>query len=63
MWGRTLKEAMCRAAVEAGVSVVTPLEPVVAQTSLRRLATEEDVANCIIFRLSNSAAAITGQTE
>jgi enoyl-[acyl-carrier-protein] reductase (NADH) len=34
----------------------------VAQTSLRRLATEEDVANCITFLLSDKAAAITGQT-
>jgi NAD(P)-dependent dehydrogenase (short-subunit alcohol dehydrogenase family) len=61
-WGPTLEDGMARLAFEAGTTVDALLAPVREQISLRRFATDRDVANSIVFLLSDAARSITGQT-
>jgi NAD(P)-dependent dehydrogenase (short-subunit alcohol dehydrogenase family) len=61
-WGPTLEDGLAQMAATTGVSVETLVAPVREQIALRRFATDGDVANSIVFLLSDSARAITGQT-
>ncbi len=61
-WGPRLEEAMRDLARDAGTTVEELLAPVREHISLRRFATDGDVAASIVFLLSDRAAAITGQT-
>jgi NAD(P)-dependent dehydrogenase (short-subunit alcohol dehydrogenase family) len=61
-WGPTLEDGMARMVSDTGLTVEALLAPVRDQISLRRLATDRDVANSISFLLSDAAEAITGQT-
>ena len=61
-WGPTLEDGMARRASDTGLTVEALLAPVRDQISLRRFATDRDVANSISFLLSDAAEAITGQT-
>jgi NAD(P)-dependent dehydrogenase (short-subunit alcohol dehydrogenase family) len=61
-WGPTLEEGMAQLASTAGVPVETLVAPVREQISLRRFATDGDVADSVVFLLSDATKAITGQT-
>ncbi len=61
-WGPTLEVGMAATVAETGLSVETLLDPVRERISLRRFATDVDVAQSIVFLLGDRAAAITGQT-
>jgi NAD(P)-dependent dehydrogenase (short-subunit alcohol dehydrogenase family) len=61
-WGPALEDGMAAMAREAGTTPETLLAPVRDRISLRRFATDRDVANSILFLLSDAAGAITGQT-
>ncbi|WP_285031683.1 SDR family oxidoreductase [Mycolicibacterium sp. lyk4-40-TYG-92] len=62
IWGKILQEYFERQARESGVSVDAVYAAAAAQSDLKRLVTEDDVASAIIFLTSDLAAGITGQT-
>ena len=61
-WGPTLESGMQAQADQLGIPMESLLAPVREGISLRRFADDEDVANAVIFLLSERARAITGQT-
>jgi NAD(P)-dependent dehydrogenase (short-subunit alcohol dehydrogenase family) len=61
-WGPTLEDGLQRMAAETGVAIETMVAPVREQISLRRFATDAEVADSIVFMMSDAARAITGQT-
>jgi NAD(P)-dependent dehydrogenase (short-subunit alcohol dehydrogenase family) len=61
-WGPTLEEGMAQLASTTGVSVETLVAPVRDAISLRRFATDRDVADSVVFLLSDATKAVTGQT-
>jgi NAD(P)-dependent dehydrogenase (short-subunit alcohol dehydrogenase family) len=61
-WGPTLEGGMAALASSTGVTIEALVAPVREQISLRRFATDRDVADSIVFLLSDGAKSITGQT-
>jgi NAD(P)-dependent dehydrogenase (short-subunit alcohol dehydrogenase family) len=61
-WGPTLEIGMQAQADQLGVPLESLLAPVRETISLRRFADDQDVANAVVFLLSDRAKAITGQT-
>jgi NAD(P)-dependent dehydrogenase (short-subunit alcohol dehydrogenase family) len=61
-WGPTLETGMRAQADQLGVSLESLLAPVRETISLKRFANDQDVANAVVFLLSDRARAITGQT-
>jgi NAD(P)-dependent dehydrogenase (short-subunit alcohol dehydrogenase family) len=61
-WGPTIENGLREAAVAQGMTVSELLSPVREAISLRRFATDDDVAEAISFFCSDRSLAITGQT-
>lgn len=61
-WGPVLEAAFKEQAEHYGVSVEEIMEPVKQQMSLKRFASDEDVAKACVFFCSDYAKNITGQT-
>jgi NAD(P)-dependent dehydrogenase (short-subunit alcohol dehydrogenase family) len=61
-WGPTLEIGMQAQADQLGVPIESLLAPVRDTISLGRFADDQDVANAVVFLLSDRARAITGQT-
>ncbi|QRY47786.1 SDR family oxidoreductase [Mycolicibacterium boenickei] len=62
IWGEILQEYFEDQARQSGVSVDAVYQAAAAQSDLKRLVTEDDVASAIVFLLSDLAVGITGQT-
>jgi len=61
-WGPVLVEAFGARADELGVSLESLMDPIAQTLSLRRFAGDQDVANAVVFFLSDLARNVTGQT-
>jgi len=61
-WGVALEAAFQRRAEEEGTTVAELTDPVRAELALGEFATDDDVADAIVFFCSPSARRITGQT-
>ena len=61
-WGPTLETGMRTQAEQLGVPMESLLAPVRETIALKRFADDDDVANAVVFLLSDRARAITGQT-
>lgn len=62
IWGQVLQDYFEQQAKEAGVSVDEIYAIAAANSDLKRLVTEDDVASAILFLISDLASGITGQT-
>ena len=62
IWGPVLQEYFGQQARESGVSVDAVYAAAAANSDLKRLVTEDDVASAILFLISDMAGGITGQT-
>jgi NAD(P)-dependent dehydrogenase (short-subunit alcohol dehydrogenase family) len=62
IWGPVLQEHFGQQARESGVSVDAVYAAAAANSDLKRLVTEDDVASAILFLISDMAGGITGQT-
>jgi NAD(P)-dependent dehydrogenase (short-subunit alcohol dehydrogenase family) len=61
-WGPVVEAYFAGEAERQGVTVASLVEPILEELSLRRMATDGDVANACAFFLSDRSQAITGQT-
>lgn len=62
IWGDTLKGYFAHQASRYGTTVEQIYEATAAQSDLKRLPTEDEVASGILFMASNLSSGITGQT-
>jgi len=62
IWGQVLQGYFEEQAQELGVSVDEVYAVAAANSDLKRLVTEDDVASAILFLISDMAGGITGQT-
>jgi NAD(P)-dependent dehydrogenase (short-subunit alcohol dehydrogenase family) len=62
IWGETLKSYFTHQAGKYGTTVEQIYEATAAQSDLKRLPTEEEVASAILFMASDLSSGITGQT-
>jgi NAD(P)-dependent dehydrogenase (short-subunit alcohol dehydrogenase family) len=62
IWGQVLQDSFDEQAQELGVCVDEVYAAVAANSDLKRLVTEDDVASAILFLISDMAGGITGQT-
>lgn len=60
--GPVVEDYFAQAAREQGVTVEELMEPILDELTLRRMATDADVANSVLFFLSDLAVSVTGQT-
>jgi NAD(P)-dependent dehydrogenase (short-subunit alcohol dehydrogenase family) len=61
-WGPVAERALQEDADRRGVTLDAVIAPITAQLSLRRFATDDDVANAVAFFCSDLARNVTGQT-
>jgi NAD(P)-dependent dehydrogenase (short-subunit alcohol dehydrogenase family) len=62
IWGQVLQDYFDQQAHESGLSVDAVYAAAAANSDLKRLVTEDEVASAILFLISDMASAITGQT-
>ncbi len=62
IWGDTLKSYFAHQAGKYGTTVEQIYDATAAQSDLRRLPTEDEVASAILFMASELSSGITGQT-
>jgi NAD(P)-dependent dehydrogenase (short-subunit alcohol dehydrogenase family) len=62
IWGQVLQDYFEQQAHESGLSVEAVYAAAAANSDLKRLVTEGEVASAILFLISDMASAITGQT-
>jgi len=62
IWGQVLQDYFEQQAHESGLSVEAVYAASAANSDLKRLVTEGEVASAILFLISDMASAITGQT-
>ncbi|MGK2242818.1 MAG: NAD(P)-dependent dehydrogenase (short-subunit alcohol dehydrogenase family), partial [Rhodococcus sp. (in: high G+C Gram-positive bacteria)] len=61
IWADSVKNMFEKKAAEAGVDPKVIYDEIAAGADLRRLPEPDDIANAVVFLLSDSARAITGQ--
>ena len=62
IWSDTLHDWMQTVAAKEGVSYEEILARNVADMALRRIATEDEISNAVLFLASDQASGITGTT-